>query len=319
MDTIKAMKAFAAVARHRSFTKGANALGLSLQVTSKYVAQLEAKFHVQLLTRTTRKVRLTEMGIAYLGRCLPLLEQFDELESIVQEKQSDLAGLIRINAPTPFGIGAIVPALATFQAMQPRVELDLQLVDHRIDIVEEGFDLTIRFGELQDSTLMARKLAEMPRVICAAPAYFDNHTAPSHPLELSQHNCLLQESLQDVNHWQFKENGKTISVRVAGNFRSNSLTAVTRMAAEGIGLARTTLFLAKPYIDRGQLKVLLNEYAEPPLEIHAVYPPTKHLNVRVRALIDHLAATLSENNTFWHSSLDAGDTPNPMSRTQVLV
>jgi DNA-binding transcriptional LysR family regulator len=108
----------------------------------------------------------------------------------------------------------------------------------------------------------------------------------------------LQESLQDVNHWQFKENGKTISVRVAGNFRSNSLTAVTRMAAEGIGLARTTLFIAKPYIDRGQLKVLLNEYAEPPLEIHAVYPPTKHLNVRVRALIDHLAATLSENNTF---------------------
>ena len=238
------------------------------------------------------------MGTAYLERCLPLLEQLDELESVVREIQSDLAGLIRINAPTPFGIGAIVPALATFQAMHPRVELDLQLVDHRVDIVEEGFDLTIRFGDLQDSTLMARKLAEMPRVICAAPEYFDNHTAPSHPLELSKHNCLLQESLQDVNHWQFKENGKTVSVRVAGKFRSNSLTAVTRMAAEGLGIARTTLFIAKPYIDRGQLKVLLNDYAEPPLEINAVYPQTKHLTVRVRALIDHLAATLSDDNSF---------------------
>ena len=298
MDTINAMKAFAAVARHRSFTRGAIALGLSVKVASKYVAQLEAKLQVQLLTRTTRKVTLTEMGTAYLERCLPLLEQFDELESVVREKQSDLAGLIRINAPTPFGIGAIVPALATFQAMHPRVELDLQLVDHRVDIVEEGFDLTIRFGDLQDSTLMARKLAEMPRVICAAPEYFDNHTAPSHPLELSKHNCLLQESLQDVNHWQFKENGKTVSVRVAGKFRSNSLTAVTRMAAEGLGIARTTLFIAKPYIDKGQLKVLLNDYAEPPLEINAVYPQTKHLTVRVRALIDHLAATLSDDNSF---------------------
>ena len=298
MDTINAMKAFAAVARHRSFTRGAIALGLSVKVASKYVAQLEAKLQVQLLTRTTRKVTLTEMGTAYLERCLPLLEQFDELESVVREKQSDLAGLIRINAPTPFGIGAIVPALATFQAMHPRVELDLQLVDHRVDIVEEGFDLTIRFGDLQDSTLMARKLAEMPRVICAAPEYFDNHTAPSHPLELSKHNCLLQESLQDVNHWQFKENGKTVSVRVAGKFRSNSLTAVTRMAAEGLGIARTTLFIAKPYIDSGQLKVLLNDYAEPPLEINAIYPQTKHLTVRVRALIDHLAATLSDDNSF---------------------
>lgn len=209
------------------------ALGLSVKVTSKYVAQLEAKLQVQLLTRTTRKVTLTDMGTAYLERCLPLLEQFDELESVVQDKQSDLAGPIRINAPTPFGIGAIVPALAIFQAAHPRVELDLQLVDHRIDIIEEGFDLTIRFGALEDSTLMARKLAQMPRVICAAPEYLKRCGAPSHPAELSTHNCLLQESLLDVNHWQFKEGGKTVSVRVAGKFRSNSLIAVTRMAAEG--------------------------------------------------------------------------------------
>ncbi len=253
---------------------------------------------MQLLTRTTRKVTLTEMGIAYLERCLPLLEQFDELESVVQEKQSDLAGLIRINAPTPFGIGAIVPALAIFQAANPRVELDLQLVDHRIDIIEEGFDLTIRFGELEDSTLMARKLAQMPRVICAAPEYLARCGTPNHPAELSIHNCLLQESLQDVNHWGFSKHGKPLSVRVDGAFRSNSLIAATRMAAEGLGVARTTLFIAQPYIDSGQLEILLGQYAEAPLEIHAVYPQTKHLTIRVRALIDHLAATLSDNNTF---------------------
>ena len=160
------------------------ALGLSVKVTSKYVAQLEAKLQVQLLTRTTRKVTLTEMGTAYLERCLPLLEQFDELESVVQEKQSDLAGLIRINAPTPFGIGAIVPALSDYFRLCPPLELSwtCSWSTTASTSVEEGFDLTIRFGELEDSTLMARKLAQMPRIICAAPEYLARCGTPNHPL-----------------------------------------------------------------------------------------------------------------------------------------
>ena len=295
MDTITAMQAFAAVARHRSFTRGAKELGQSVKTISKYVQQLEARLGVQLLIRTTRKVTLTDMGAAYLDRCVPLLGQFDELEGVVQEKQAELAGLIRITAPTPFGIAKLVPALAIFQSNHPRVELDLQLADHRINLVEEGFDLAIRFGELEDSTLMARKLTEMPRVVCAAPDYLVSHGEPSHPTALSMHNCLLQQSLREVDQWQFQEDGKPMSVRVQGKFRANSPSAITRMAAEGLGVGRTTLFLAQPFIDRGQLKVLLEKYAERPLAVNAIYPQTKHLVARVRALIDHLATTFSHD------------------------
>mgnify|MGYP000091348927 CR=1 FL=1 len=293
MDTISAMQAFAAVARHSSFTAGARELGVSTKVVSKQVRKLEERLDVQLFNRTTRRVNLTDTGRAYFERCVVVLDQFDELESVVQERQSVLAGTIRLTAPTAFGSAELVRALSTFQLRHPRVDIDLQLADHRINVVDEGFDLGIRFGVLEDSTLMARTLMSMPIVAYAAPDYLARYGEPKHPNALSTHNCLLQQSSTDATQWKFTHEGERISVPVSGNFRANSPRAIAHMAAGGAGIGVTPQYVAQPFLDNGQLKVILGEFELAPFSLHAIYPQTRHLVARVRALIDHLAVSFA--------------------------
>ncbi len=288
MDTVAAMRAFAAVARQQSFTAGARELGLSTKVASNHVRALEEKLGVQLLHRTTRRVTLTDTGQAYFERCVPLLDQFEELESLVQARQSELAGLIRMTAPTAFGSAELIDALAPFQAAHPQVEIDLQLADHRINVVEEGFDLAVRFGALEDSTLIARKLLDMRVVVYASPEYLAQHGEPGHPRALATHNCLRMQSPV----WQFRDASGPFSVRVDGAFRANSPRAVAHMAASGYGIGMTPLYVAAPFIESGSLTLLFEDYEATVFPLHAVYPSTRHLVVRVRALIDHLVETL---------------------------
>ena len=295
LDTIKAMQAFAAVVRHQSFTAGAQEIGLSVKVVSNHVRQLEERLEVQLLNRTTRRVSLTDTGRAYYERSIPLLAQFDELESVVQEKQSVLAGLIRITAPTAFGSAELVKALASFQALHTKVKIDLVLADHRMNIVDEGFDLAIRFGTLEDSTLMARQLMEMPLVVYASPEYIEQHGRPVHPAALATHNCLLQQASNDATHWIFFDGEEEISVRVNGSFKANSPRAVAHMAIEGIGIGMTPKYVAQSGLDSGELVLLLSDFDVSPFSLHAVYPQTRHLVARVRSLIDHLALVLGES------------------------
>ena len=189
MDTIDGMRTFVAVSRQNSFTAGAKMLGVSTKLASKYIGQLETRLDAQLFHRTTRSVTLTETGQAYLERCIPLLEQFDELEDLVQERQSELAGTIRLTAPTAFGSTELVNALRPFQIQHPKVSIDLHLSDQRVAIIEEGFDLAIRFGELEDSSLIARKLMNMRIVVFASPHYLAQKGEPIHPNGLLTHNC----------------------------------------------------------------------------------------------------------------------------------
>ena len=158
MDTVEGMRTFAAVAALGSFTGGARQLGMSTKLASKYVRQLEERLGAQLFHRTTRSVTLTETGHTYFQRCRPLLDQFDELEGLVQARHSELAGPIRITAPTGFGSTQLVEALRPFQAAHPKVGIELHLSDHHVSMIEQGFDLAIRFGALKDSALVARKL-----------------------------------------------------------------------------------------------------------------------------------------------------------------
>jgi DNA-binding transcriptional LysR family regulator len=294
MDTISAMRVFAAVARQKSFTGGAKEVGVSTKVASNQIRQLEEQLGVQLLNRTTRRVTLTDTGRAYFERCVPLLEQFDEVESLVQEKQSVLAGPIRITAPTAFGSRELVDALAPFQIAHPRVSIDLHLADYRTNIVEEGFDLAIRFGVLEDSTLMARKLLDMRVVTYAAPEYLERHGEPAHPAELSTHNCLIQQSSADAENWKYREHDAEFSVRVHGGFRANSPRAIAHMVAAGQGIGRTPLYLAQPFVDVRSVKLLFEEYETNGFTLYAIYPQTRHLVARVRALIDHLASCWSD-------------------------
>lgn len=289
MDTITGMRVFAAVAAHRSFTEGAKRAGISAKLASKYVGQLEERLEAQLFNRTTRTVNLTETGAAYLEKCLPLLEQFDELEGLVQATQTELAGRIRITAPTGFGASQLVHLLQPFQTTHPKVAIDLHLSDRTVSVIEDGFELAIRFGVQKDSSLVARKLMDMRIVCCASPTYLQEHGEPKVPTALATHNCLLQNMSSTTDHWDFKGDTGPISVPVAGNFRANSPLAIANMAADGLGIGRVPFYTAMPFLKDGRLKLLFEAQESKVSGLYAVYPPSRHLTARVRALIDHLA------------------------------
>lgn len=291
MDTIEGIRVFAAVAAKSSFTAGAKQLGVSTKLASKYVRQLEAHLGAQLFNRTTRSVTLTETGHVYFQRCVGLLDQFDELESLVQERQSELAGPIRITAPTGFGGGHLIKCIKDFQLAHPKVSIDLHLSDHRVDIIEGGFDLAIRFGDLKDSSLIARQLLRMRIVAFAAPDYLEKRGKPEHPNDLSEHNCLLQVASADPEHWRFRVKGELISQRVKGSFRANSPRAVAQMAVGGLGIGMCPLYAVEALIKAGELTLLFEEYEATQLGLFAVYPLNRHLTARIRALIDHLVDT----------------------------
>ncbi|WP_435660721.1 LysR family transcriptional regulator [Leisingera caerulea] len=290
MDKLDCMRTFAAVAAQSSFTGGARQVGISTKLASKYVARLEEQLGAQLLNRTTRKVTLTDTGRAYLERCLPLLDQFDELEDVVQLRQQELAGPVRITAPTGLGSRELVEALHPFQQAHPKVAVELVLSDRHLPILEEGVDLAIRFGALRDSTLVARKLCSMRRVVVASPEYLAAHGEPAEPEALATHNCLLLTTAPQPDVWAFGRGSGAGTITVGGSFRANSPRAVAHMAAGGLGIARCPYYTALPFLQDGRLQVLFEKQETDPITLYAVYPPSRHLTARIRALIDHLAA-----------------------------
>lgn len=289
MDTIACMRAFAGVAQEQSFTGAGRRLGMSTKQVSKYVGQLEERLEVQLFNRTTRNVSLTEVGAAYLDRCRSLLEQFDELEAAVREQHGALAGTVRVAAPTGFGSTRLVEALRPFMLAHPRVTIDLRLADHRVALVEEGFDLGIRIGVLRDSSLIARKLSTMPLICCASPEYLQRHGHPVHPRALATHSCLIDDNLRDSDNWHFRVDRQEVAVRVSGAFRANAPNAIATMAIAGLGVARCPLYQVDAALADGRLVRLFEGQEAVEFGLYAVYPPNRHLTARVRALIDHLA------------------------------
>ncbi|MEX5564621.1 LysR family transcriptional regulator [Pseudophaeobacter sp. 1A16562] len=289
MDTLDCMRTFAAVAAQRSFTAGARQVGISTKLASKYVARLEERLDAQLLHRTTRSVTLTDTGQAYLERCIALLDQFEELEDVVQQRQQQLVGPIRITAPTGLGSRELVQALQPFQTEHPDVRIELVLSDQHISILEEGVDLAVRFGTLKDSSLVARKLTDMPVVVAASPTYLAAHGEPKEPHALSTHNCLLMTASSQPEVWTFSQGRRQIAVTVTGDFRANSPRAVVNMAALGRGIGRVPEYAARPFLESGELKQLFADRGTVNIPLYAVYPPNRHLTTRIRALIDHLA------------------------------
>ncbi|MEX3011012.1 LysR family transcriptional regulator [Hoeflea sp. TYP-13] len=289
MDQVEAMRAFVAVAQEHSFTGAARRLGKSTKLVSNHVAALEARLSTQLFNRTTRNVALTDVGAAYLERCRPILEQFDELEDLVHDRQSALSGQIRITAPTSFGSMRLVRALAPFQAEHPAIEIELYLTDTRVALVEEGFDLAVRIGTLRDSTLRVRKLADMPLVIVASAEYLETHGRPGHPRALASHNCVADQFLTDRTSWRFDMGGDEESVRVSGNISVNTPGALAEAAINGMGIARCPYYVVEAALADGRLEELFRDHRITDFGLYALYPPNRHLTARMRALIDHLA------------------------------
>jgi DNA-binding transcriptional LysR family regulator len=289
------MRAFIAVAREGSFTKAGRRLGISTKLVSKYVQQLENQLQTQLFNRTTRSVSLTDVGAAYLERCRPIVEQVDELDALVRERQGALAGPIRITAPTGFGSTRLTQALIPFLRQNREVELDMKLTDNRVAIVEEGFDLAIRIGALRDSTLIARKLTDMPLILCASPKYLDRHGRPQDPRALSTHACLVDNNQREINVWRFKSGAHEHVVRLNGAIQTNSPGALAQMAIGGLGITRSPFYAVEEALNSNLLEHVLPNYKTDVFGLYALYPPNRHLTRRVRALIDFLASEMGRH------------------------
>ena len=221
------------------------------------------------------------------------MDHFDEVENLIQECHSELAGSIRITAPTGFGSAQLVQALHPFQQQHPKVQIDLVLSDRWIDLLEQGLDMAIRFGHLPDSTLLGRKLAEMRIVTFASPDYLAATEALRRPNDLLEHNCLLRQSSAASRRWLYRLPEGEIQVPVSGNFRASSPRAVAHAAASGLGVGRGPIYAVRPFLDRGELQIVLAEYETAPVPLNAIYPPGRHLLSRVRALTDHLVEAFS--------------------------
>ncbi|MGF1477699.1 MAG: LysR family transcriptional regulator [Geminicoccaceae bacterium] len=289
------MRAFTAVASEHSFTGAGKRLGLSTKLVSNQVRQLEERLGVRLFDRTTRSVALTDVGRAYFDRCQGLLDQFDELETSVQDRHRRPTGRIRMTAPTSFGERSLTGALALFLEDHPGIRIDLELTNRNVSLVEEGFDLAVRIGDLPDSSMIARRLASMRVVVCAAPAYFRTHGKPETPAALVDHPCIVDTNIGRAPIWPFRVDGRLVDVKVDGPFFVNTPGAACEMALAGIGILLCPFYVAGPCIERGALEILFADQEAIDFGVYTIYPHNRHLTGRVRALVDHLAATLGDH------------------------
>lgn len=298
MDRLDEINAFIAVADARSFTHAARRLEVSSAQVSKLVARLENRLGARLLNRTTRDVSLTDTGRAFLDRARQVLEDFNTLESSVTE-QAGPRGTLRISAPVTFGAAELVPALLEFAAAYPEVSLDVTSTDRMVNLVEEGFDVAVRIGLLSDSSLVARKLAAVRMVTCAAPAYLARAGAPTTIGELTAHEAVIDTNLADPTLWRFGVEGQPADVRVRGRLRFSGARACVAAAVAGFGVTRVPAFAAAEDLRAGRLKALLCNFEPEQIHVHAVYPHARHLAPKVRAFVDFLAQRYA-GEPEWH-------------------
>jgi DNA-binding transcriptional LysR family regulator len=291
LDRVTSMQVFVKVATLGSFSAAGRALGLSQTMVTKHVAALEVRLGIKLLHRSTRKLVLTEGGRSFLAACERILAEIEEAEVSASLDRVEPRGILRLNVPLTFGFREIAPALADLARLYPSVIVDLGLADRYVDLIDEGWDLAIRIGRLQDSSLVARRLAPCRIVVCGAKSYFERHGIPLAPEDLAGHNCLgyTLPTAASASRWIFGRDGATV-VPVSGNLRANNGDALLAAAITGQGIIYQPTFLVGDSLRDGSLIRILPEWEIPELGVYAVLPSGRHAPAKVRVVIDFLAA-----------------------------
>jgi DNA-binding transcriptional LysR family regulator len=292
MDRIEDFRAFVAIVDQGSLTAAANQLGRSLQSVSRSLAALERELGIELVRRTTRRSNPTDAGLAFYRRLGAALAEIENAKLETANRRAEATGLLRITASSAFAPLYIVPALPDFLAAHPRVEIELDLSDGYVDLIGEGFDLAVRIGDLPDSSLKARLLANSRRVLFAAPSYLAEHGRPRRPEDLKHHQCIVRSAARDRNAWPFKVDGRIRTVKVAGRFRSSGALAANEAAARGLGIATAPLWQVRALVDQGAVELILTRFEPPPVSIHAVWPATRLLPARTQLFVEFLTAEL---------------------------
>lgn len=293
-DNSSELAFFALLARKGSLSATARELDITPPAATKRLAQMEARLGVRLVNRTTRTLSLTAEGELYLAHASKILAEIREMEEQVSGSRGAPKGLLRINATLGFGRTTIAPIISRFAQRYPDVEVQLQLTDRTINLVEEAFDLGIRFGELPDTRLSARKVMSNRRFLCASPAYLKKFGTPRTPDELAQHRCILHRQNDDApGIWHLTKGRKTESVKVSGALSSNDGDVVLNWALDGHGILLRSEWDAAKYLQSGRLHVVLEDYKPAPADLFVFYPSRRNLPVRVRSFIDFLVAALN--------------------------
>jgi DNA-binding transcriptional LysR family regulator len=294
MNRTDSLALFVKAADAGSLSGAARSLGLSLPSVSRHITALEERIGTRLLIRTTRSLALTEAGRVYYEHAKQMLADLGEIEANLLADANVPTGKVSIWATTLFGRVFVIPLLARFLADNPRVSLDVTLLDRQFNMVEEGIDLAIRIGPLKDSSLIVRRLGSLLWVVSGARRYLDRHGEPTTPEELKNHDCLV--FTQPGYEWRFRKDGRTASARVPARMSSNTLDAIVEAAVAGAGLVYAPAWQVRDHVVAGRLKVVLRDYEVPALPINAMLSHTRLLSNKVRSLLDFLANDLSSRD-----------------------
>jgi DNA-binding transcriptional LysR family regulator len=282
--------AFVRVVETGAFARAAERMDISKSILSRRVARLEEQLGAKLLTRSAQGATPTDIGQAYYQRASNILADLEAAQEIVADAVTQIAGPIRLTAPLSFGSQHLAPALADFARTHPKVELDVSLNDKTVDLLAGGYDMAVRIGNLQDSALIARKIAPVRAVVVASPKYLEERGRPEHPRDLAQHDLLFYANIPIYEQWRFRVGNRWEHVKGHGRFRADNGEMLREAACAGLGIVILPSFIASTAIRAGGLEVILRDYPLEEVGLHLVMPPGRTSTARMRALIDFLAA-----------------------------
>jgi DNA-binding transcriptional LysR family regulator len=300
MNRLTEMEVFVRVVETAGFTEAARRLGLSKSAVSKHVSALEARLGARLLNRTTRRISPTEIGLAYLDKAKIALGAVAEAGAMATAMQGTPVGELKISAPISFGLRYVAPALASFLTTYDGISARLEFDDKHVELVAEGFDLAIRIGDLPDSSLIARKLAETEMNICAAPSYLKRRAAPQTLDDLADHELLHYSLLASGTSWRLQTGrDEERAIRANGRLSINNGDALAQAARDGLGLTLSPNFICADDLASGALVEVLSEHRPAPIGIYAIYPAGKFPQPKLRVFVDHLADSLKGKGPRW--------------------
>lgn len=299
MDKLLLLKTFAVVVSEGSFTKAADKLGSSNQLVSKYIAELEKQLDTRLFNRTTRKIHLTEAGQQCLQHANHILESVNDMESQLGLLNSEAKGVLHVSAPVSFSTLHLAGALSAFQQAHPRVSINLQLNDRKVDVVDEGFDVAIRAGHLANSTLVAKKITTIQLALCASPSYLEKYGTPEHPSELKpQHYLEYSYVNYDNDESELIAALNANANKVTPKLTANNGEVLTNVAKQGEGYVLQPTFIAGEALKNGELVSILHDFVPQAISLYAVYPHRKLISNKLRVFIDFLS-NYFEDTPYW--------------------
>jgi len=287
------VRLFIKVVEANSFTAAADNLGIQKSTISRRISQLEDDLGIRLLQRTTRKLHLTDDGMQLFERCRGLINELEDTQDLLSSSQTEPQGRLRITMPTETGVYMMNEAVSSFLKEYPRIEMEVELSTRIVDLIEEGIDLAIRVGPLNDSSLIARKIASLSVGLYSSHEYLDKYGYPNSPAELKNHQCLLLQKPTSSWHFENWNNGQPMQVN--GRLKANNLSFLREMVVQGLGIARMPHVFCQQLVESGEMVPVLESYQIAPIEIHALYPSRRNLNPRVRLFIDHMQNVLQNH------------------------